>query len=227
MTAPPSQADQQSQQAKALALLDAADEVCLACHVRPDADALGSMLAVAHALRAPGRRPQRVVASFGDEPFETRLQEAPLKQVAAETRGQYLGARKTPPRLGEFFRSHIEPLPGRLNIVVTRNPGYKAEGAEVVGSLGDAIRLAQARGRCMAGADAICVIGGGEIYAQALPLADRLHLTHVAAKPDGDTLFPPVDPAIWRPIRSEHHPAAGNDSHDTRYVVYERRNPAH
>ena len=56
--------------AKAAALLDAADEVCLACHVRPDADALGSMLALAHALRAPGPRPQRVVASFGDEPFE-------------------------------------------------------------------------------------------------------------------------------------------------------------
>jgi bifunctional oligoribonuclease and PAP phosphatase NrnA len=62
--------DLASQQARALALLDAADEVCLACHVRPDADALGSMLALAHALRAPGRRAQRVVASFGDEPFE-------------------------------------------------------------------------------------------------------------------------------------------------------------
>jgi phosphoesterase RecJ-like protein len=62
--------DLASQQARALALLDAADEVCLACHVRPDADALGSMLAAVHALRAPGRRPQRIVASFGDEPFE-------------------------------------------------------------------------------------------------------------------------------------------------------------
>ena len=62
--------DLASQQARALALLDAADEVCLACHVRPDADALGSMLALAHALRAPGRRAQRIVASFGDEPFE-------------------------------------------------------------------------------------------------------------------------------------------------------------
>jgi phosphoesterase RecJ-like protein len=62
--------DLASQQARALALLDAADEVCLACHVRPDADALGSMLALAHALRAPGRRSQRIVASFGDEPFE-------------------------------------------------------------------------------------------------------------------------------------------------------------
>ncbi|MCW2908086.1 MAG: exopolyphosphatase-like protein [Actinomycetia bacterium] len=70
MTAAPSQADPAAQQAKAVALLGAADEVCLACHVRPDADALGSMLAVAHALRAPGRRPQRVVASFGDDPFE-------------------------------------------------------------------------------------------------------------------------------------------------------------
>jgi phosphoesterase RecJ-like protein len=62
--------DLASQQARALALLDTADEVCLACHVRPDADALGSMLALAHALRAPRRRAQRIVASFGDEPFE-------------------------------------------------------------------------------------------------------------------------------------------------------------
>ncbi len=60
--------------ARAVQLIDSADEICLACHVRPDADALGSMLAVAHALRAPGRRPARpaprVIASFGDEPFE-------------------------------------------------------------------------------------------------------------------------------------------------------------
>jgi phosphoesterase RecJ-like protein len=70
VTAESSQADLATEQARALALLDAADEVCLACHVRPDADALGSMLAVAHALRAPGRRAQRVVASFGDDPFE-------------------------------------------------------------------------------------------------------------------------------------------------------------
>jgi phosphoesterase RecJ-like protein len=57
--------------AKAVTLLDGADEVCLACHVRPDGDALGSMLALAHALRAPGRsRPPRVMASFGDQPFE-------------------------------------------------------------------------------------------------------------------------------------------------------------
>lgn len=57
-------------QAKVASLLAGADEVCLACHVRPDADALGSMLALAHALRAPGRRPPRVTVSFGDHPFE-------------------------------------------------------------------------------------------------------------------------------------------------------------
>jgi len=56
--------------AKTVSLLEGAGEVCLACHIRPDADALGSMLALAHALRAPGRRPQRVIASFGDQPFE-------------------------------------------------------------------------------------------------------------------------------------------------------------
>ena len=61
-------------------------------------------------------------------------------------------------------------------------------------SLEDAIKLATVRGRCMAGVDEICVIGGGEIYAQALPLADRLHVTHVLAAVDGDTHFPPIDP---------------------------------
>ena len=70
VTAAPTRLILRSSRPGPLALLDAADEVCLACHVRPDADALGSMLAVAHALRAPGRRPQRIVASFGDEPFE-------------------------------------------------------------------------------------------------------------------------------------------------------------
>jgi phosphoesterase RecJ-like protein len=66
----PSGAGLPAAQARAAALINGAEEVCLACHVRPDADALGSMLALAHALRRPGRRPQRVTASFGDQPFE-------------------------------------------------------------------------------------------------------------------------------------------------------------
>lgn len=140
-----------------------------------------------------------------------------LKRFKADTMGKpVVMGRKTWEGLGR-------PLPGRLNIVVTRDAGYRAEGAEIVGSLDDALRLAEARGRCMTSADAICVIGGGEIFAEAFPLADRLHITEVKAAPDGDTRFPSIDPAVWVPLRAEDHPAGGQDSHDTRYVIYARR----
>jgi dihydrofolate reductase len=119
------------------------------------------------------------------------------------------------------------PLPGRLNIVVTRDKAYRAEGGETAGSLQDAIALATVRGRCMANADEICVIGGGQIYAQAMPLADRLHVTHVLATIDGDTVFPPIDPAVWRVVSNEEFSAGEKDSHATRYTVYERLAAVH
>jgi dihydrofolate reductase len=115
------------------------------------------------------------------------------------------------------------PLPGRPNIVVSRDPSYRAEGADTVTSLDDALTLARARGRCMASADEICIIGGGQIYRQAIAVADRLYVTHVEANPDGDTRFPAIDPAIWRKVSVEHHPAGEKDSHPTRFVVYARR----
>ncbi len=118
------------------------------------------------------------------------------------------------------------PLPGRLNIVVTRDPAFRAAEAEVVRSLDDAFALARLRGRCMAGADEICVIGGGQIYAQAMPLADRLAITHVHASPDGDTFFPAIDPLIWTAVSSEDVPAGERDSHATCFTVYEKRNGA-
>ena len=142
-----------------------------------------------------------------------------LKRFKADTMGKpVIMGRKTWEGLGR-------PLPGRLNLVVTRDPDFRAEGAEVAGSLDDAIRLAMVRARCMAGVDEICVIGGGQIYAQALPLADRLHITHVLAEIEGDTWFPPIDPGIWQPVRSIDVPAGERDSHATRHVVYERRTP--
>lgn len=115
------------------------------------------------------------------------------------------------------------PLPGRLNIVVSRDPAYRADGAESVTSLDDALTLATAKGRCMAGADEICIVGGGEIYRQAMAIADELKLTHVLGRFEGDTLFPSVDPAVWRVVSSEEVPAGEKDSHATRYVVYARR----
>ncbi|MEJ5019792.1 dihydrofolate reductase [Ochrobactrum vermis] len=114
------------------------------------------------------------------------------------------------------------PLPERPNIVVTRDSGFQIEGASIAGSLEDAIAL----GRRLAvdmGAGEVCIIGGGKIYAQALPLADQIHLTRVLAKIDGDTHFPEIDPKLWHVVSQEDVPAGEKDSHPTCYFVYEKR----
>ena len=160
-----------------------------------------------------------VIGSKGGLPWRLSTD---LKRFKAATMGKpIIMGRKT----WESFPTR--PLPGRLNIVVTRDKAYRGEGGETAGSLSDAVALAKIRGRCMTGVDEICVIGGGEIYAQALPLADRLHVTHVLAKVDGDTVFPPIDPAVWRLASSEDVPAGEKDTHATRYAVYERRAAVH
>jgi dihydrofolate reductase len=110
------------------------------------------------------------------------------------------------------------PLPGRRNIVVTRDPDYVAEGADVFGSLEDAL---EAAGEANPHGE-ICIIGGGQIYAQGLARADRLHVTHIEAAVDGDTTFPVIDPAVWRKVHEEPVPAGEKDDHATRYAVYER-----
>jgi len=140
-----------------------------------------------------------------------------LKRFKAGTMGRpVIMGRKT-------FEGIGKPLPGRLNIVVTRDRGWSHEGVETARSLDEAIRLATARARCITGVDEIAVIGGGEIYAQALPLADRLHITHVLAEPAGDTRFPAIDAAVWTAKTCEEVPAGERDSHATRYCVYERK----
>lgn len=140
-----------------------------------------------------------------------------LKRFKVDTMGKpIIMGRKTWEGLGRA-------LPGRLNIVVTRDPTFRAEGAELANSLDDAIRLATVRARCMASADEICVIGGGEIFAQALPLTNRLHVTHVLAEIEGDTWFPRIDPEEWREVQSFDVPAGERDSHATRHVIYEKR----
>jgi dihydrofolate reductase len=107
------------------------------------------------------------------------------------------------------------PLPGRQNIVITRTAGYVAEGAIIVGSLQEAIK--HCSGRCA------FVIGGGEIYAQALTLADRLELTEIDADFAGDTHFPANAHAGFAEVAREgHHAEAG---FDYAFVTY-RRTPA-
>lgn len=82
------------------------------------------------------------------------------------------------------------PLPGRTNIVITRNPEFRAEGAIVAHSFADAL--------AKAGSNDIAVIGGQAIFAEALPIADIIHMTQVAASPDGDAFMPLIDRAHWR-----------------------------
>lgn len=109
------------------------------------------------------------------------------------------------------------PLKKRLNVVMTRQIGYVAEGAEVVGSLDEALRAAAGHG-----VEEVFVIGGESIYAAALPRADRLVITHVAVALEGDAFFPEVDWSAWRAASEEAFEADARNAHAYRVVVYER-----
>ena len=112
-----------------------------------------------------------------------------------------------------------KPLPGRHNIVVTRNPGYHAAGATVVGSLGEAFRAA-------GDVDEACVIGGTSLFAEALPHADRIHLTEVDADVEGDTWFPPFDRAEWVEREVARQPLDERHEYPFRIFVLERKRPS-
>ncbi|MBC2885905.1 dihydrofolate reductase [Ochrobactrum sp. CM-21-5] len=114
------------------------------------------------------------------------------------------------------------PLPGRPNIVVSRDAAFQADGAQIAGSLEEAIVLGCKLAVEMDSHE-VCIIGGGKIYAQALALAERVHLTRILAVIEGDTHFPEIDPQEWYVSSAEDVPAGDKDSHPTRYMVYERR----
>jgi len=120
------------------------------------------------------------------------------------------------------FESLRRPLPGRTNIVVTRDPNYRAHGAVVTTSFENA--RAVAHGDALRRfATEIAVIGGAEIYAQWMDSADRLELTEVHARPDGDTRFPAVDVTAWEEVARVRNPAGPHDSADFSYVTFRRR----
>lgn len=122
------------------------------------------------------------------------------------------------------FESLDKPLAGRTNIVVSRQPGYRPEGAVAASSLSMALERAQAIA-AGDGAPEVMVGGGGEIYHEAMPLADRLYITHVALAPAGDTVFPPIDPAEWVVVEEPAIARSERDSADFRVKVYARRQP--
>jgi dihydrofolate reductase len=122
------------------------------------------------------------------------------------------------------FVSIGRPLPGRTNIVVTRDPDFRAAGVVVTNSFADARAIA--RGDALRRfATEIAVIGGAEIYAQWMACADRLEITEVHARPDGDTSFAAIDAAVWQEVARERNPAGPADSADFSYVTYRRRKP--
>jgi len=116
------------------------------------------------------------------------------------------------------------PLPGRTNIIMTRNAGYQAAGAVVATSFAAARDVAQGDALRRSTAE-IAVIGGAEIYAQWMDAADRLEITEVHANPAGDAFFAPIDAAIWEEAGRVRNAAAGEDSVDFSYVTYRRREP--
>ena len=122
------------------------------------------------------------------------------------------------------FASIGRPLPGRTNIVVTRDGALKLPGAVVTTSFDEARLIA--RGDVLRRfATEIAVIGGAEIYQQFLAEADRIELTEVHATPEGDTHFAPLDSAQWEETARIRHAAAEGDSADYSYVTYRRRTP--
>jgi len=107
------------------------------------------------------------------------------------------------------------PLPGRPTIVVSRDPEFVAEGAQVARSVRAALELA-------AGADEVFIAGGEAIYREALPVADRVYLTRVHARFEGDTLFPAFDASGWRVVVEESHEADEKNPYAHTFLVYER-----
>jgi len=114
------------------------------------------------------------------------------------------------------FESIGRPLPGRRNIIISRNPEYSSPGIEVVESPEAALLL-------LSGEEEIMIIGGGNVYFQFLEKANRLYLTFIDLEVNGDTQFPDFEKvATWQPISSEQHHADEKNKHDYKFVTLEK-----
>ena len=135
---------------------------------------------------------------------------ADLKRLKALTMGHaMIMGRKT-------FDSVGRPLPGRTTIVITRDPGFRADGVEVAHSLDEALERA-------AGDDLVFVAGGTRIFELALHRADRMYITRVHGEPEGDTYFPEFDDVHeWQLVDSEHFEADEKNDYPYSFLVYER-----
>ena len=132
-----------------------------------------------------------------------------FKRFKRLTTGHYIiMGRKT-------FESFPKPLPNRIHVVITRQKDYQADGAIIVHSLEDALQAAKDDPQPF-------VIGGGEIYNQALDIADKIELTRVHGTFEADTFFPEFDKDQWKLISSEHHDKDERHAYSFTYLTYQR-----
>lgn len=139
-------------------------------------------------------------------------QSTDLKRLKAMTMGHhYITGRRT-------YESVGKPLPGRINVVITRQEGYAPEGVTVVHSLEDAVQVAERAGETEA-----FIAGGAEIFRQSMHRADRMHLTRIHADVEGDAYFPDFDDVSeWQLIDSEHFEADEKNQYPFSFLTYER-----
>ena len=141
-------------------------------------------------------------------------QSADLKRFKALTMGHHLiMGRKT-------YDSIDRSLPGRTTIVVTRKPGFEVQDGFVVHTLEDAFNLARERGE-----DEVFVIGGADIFSQAISMADRIYLTRVHTSGEADVFFPPFNPLEWTSVESARVGADQNNQHPYTFITLNRKPP--
>lgn len=115
-----------------------------------------------------------------------------------------------------------KPLPGRTNIVLSRDGSFDPKDAIRCENFSEAVQIAREQA-AEDGASEVCVIGGADLFALALPKARRIHLTEVEADVEGDVRFPPLDESEWREVAREAHPAGERDEHPFVFRTLERR----
>jgi dihydrofolate reductase len=154
-----------------------------------------------------------VIGRAGGLPWRLKSDMALFKQV---TMGKpVIMGRKTWESLPK------KPLPGRLNLVLSRDGSFEPAGALAVEHFAEALEIAREQA-AEDGVGEVCVIGGVALFELALPKARRLYLTEVEAEVEGDAAFPPFDEAGWREVRREPHPAGEGDDYPWTFRVLER-----
>ena len=174
-------------------------------------------MALARIALVVARGRNGVIGRDGDLPWRLR---SDLQRFKAITMGKpCIMGRKT------WESLPLKPLPGRLNIVLTRDEAYGTDhspkGALVCTSLDEAIEIAREQAEDD-GVDEICVIGGTALFQATLPRAKRLYITEVDAEPEGDAVFPDFDPSTFTETSSEAHGASEKDDHDFVFRVLDR-----